>query len=164
MEHLPLRDIHLPAPVGWWPPAIGWWLLLGVLLLLIAIGVWGYRRWRRVTPVKLALAALDELRADGGRSEVDKLRQLAILMKRVALSRGPREDIAALSGEDWLRWLDQKTGDTRFSDGPGRLLADAPYRPVPPVDQLEALFALCREWLLGLDRRRSRKSGKRVAG
>lgn len=28
IEELPLRDIHLPETIGWFPPAIGWWLLI----------------------------------------------------------------------------------------------------------------------------------------
>jgi uncharacterized protein DUF4381 len=30
-----LRDIHLPEPVGWWPPAPGWWIIALLLFLLI---------------------------------------------------------------------------------------------------------------------------------
>ena len=30
-----LRDIHLPQPISWWPPAPGWWILLGLLLVSI---------------------------------------------------------------------------------------------------------------------------------
>jgi len=36
VSQLPLRDIHLPGPVGWWPPAIGWWLVAA--LVLVAFG------------------------------------------------------------------------------------------------------------------------------
>ncbi|MEJ2181709.1 MAG: DUF4381 domain-containing protein [Gammaproteobacteria bacterium] len=34
---LPLRDIHMPDTVYWWPLAIGWWILLGLLVAIVAI-------------------------------------------------------------------------------------------------------------------------------
>lgn len=54
-------------------------------------------------------------------------------------------------GEAWLRWLDQTLGEAQFSQGPGRWLAEAPYRPAPEAD-LEALLALCRSWLKALSK------------
>ena len=33
---LPLRDLHLPNPVGWWPLAPGWWFLIALALALMA--------------------------------------------------------------------------------------------------------------------------------
>ena len=46
---LPLRDIHLPEPVSWWPMAPGWWWVIGLLLLASAVvtGIILYRRYRR---------------------------------------------------------------------------------------------------------------------
>ena len=32
-SQLPLRDIHLPGAIGWWPPALGWWLLAALVLV-----------------------------------------------------------------------------------------------------------------------------------
>ena len=29
---LPLRDLHLPDAIGWWPPAPGWWVLFVLAL------------------------------------------------------------------------------------------------------------------------------------
>ena len=28
---LPLRDLHLPEPIGWWPLAPGWWVILWII-------------------------------------------------------------------------------------------------------------------------------------
>ena len=36
MNQPELRDIHLPDPLSWWPPAIGWWLLVIGSLALVA--------------------------------------------------------------------------------------------------------------------------------
>jgi len=52
---LPLRDIHLPEPVGWWPPAPGWWALLA--LALAGAAAWGWLAWRRRTRVRRAALA-----------------------------------------------------------------------------------------------------------
>ena len=42
-----LRDIHLPDPVSWWPPAPGWWIAVGIGFgLLAAAGIgFGLERW-----------------------------------------------------------------------------------------------------------------------
>ena len=46
VSQLPLRDIHLPGSVGWWPPAIGWWLLAALVLVGVALSALPYYRGR----------------------------------------------------------------------------------------------------------------------
>ena len=147
MEPLPLRDIHLPDPISWWPPAIGWWLLLGLVLLMSAGLVYGVRRWRRLTPARRALQALDRLESDSNMTVREKLQELSVLMKRVALSLNPRAAVAGLTGENWLRWLDETAGTVGFREGPGRRLAEAPYRPAPDATELAEVLEECRNWL-----------------
>ena len=31
-DQLPLRDLHLPEAVGWWPLAPGWWVLIALAI------------------------------------------------------------------------------------------------------------------------------------
>lgn len=147
---LPLRDIHLPAPIGWWPPAPGWWLLLFGIPALLLLSVWLWRFLRRQTPKKLALREWEAIvRSDA--AAVEKTRQLAILLRRVCLSVYPREEVAGLTGEAWLAFLDAPLKHKGFSEGVGRLLLDTPYRRDAQLD-VEALAALCREWLNSLPR------------
>lgn len=141
---LPLRDIHLPPPVGWWPPAPGWYAAPLAILALIGLCWWGWRRFRRLTARKATLRQLDAL-AKRDLSAAEKLRETALLLRRAALSAYPREEVAGLTGEDWLRFLDRQMKGSRFSEGPGRLLLDHPYRRHSDAD-LRELLSLCREW------------------
>ena len=149
---LPLRDIHLPPPVSWWPPALGWWLL-ALALLLLGAAIWSLLRWyRRGYLRRAARAALEQLFAEYQRHRDDRrlLRELSVLLRRIALSRFPRRDIARLSGAPWLAFLDQPLNGTPqakgFSRGPGRVLAEGPYATATELDPA-ALEHLCRIWL-----------------
>lgn len=128
---LPLRDLHLPDPVGWWPPAPGWW----VLLALAAIAaVWLTLRWlearRRQAPRRFALrrfkALCREYAKDG--DGVRLSRELSALLRRTMLAYAPRADVAGLTGERWLEFLDRGLDRPHFRDGDGRALLDWPYR------------------------------------
>jgi hypothetical protein len=146
-----LRDIHLPDPVGWWPPAPGWWLLAG-LVLLLGLGLWWLRRRaRRKALPRAAAAELTRLQrcyeADGDLAAL--LAGVSAWLRRVALQYFPRAEIAALNGEAWLARLDQVLGEDGFRQGPGRVLDTGPYQRQAAAD-VEALLALCRRWLTAL--------------
>ena len=147
MEPLPLKDIHLPSAVGYWPPAPGWWLVLIGLPLLVFASIYLYRRLTRKTALKTAkklLAALRQQPVDNRQTLI----QLSAILRRTAISRNPRATVASLSGAEWLRYLDGDFADAPFSQGIGHYLADGHYRPQAPDDaDIAALFALCERWL-----------------
>ena len=53
---LPLRDLHLPEAIGWWPLAPGWWVELAIVVVALGYGAWRmYKRWRFHAPRRYAL-------------------------------------------------------------------------------------------------------------
>ena len=144
-----LRDYHLPEAVSWWPLAPGWWLLLALLLLLALALAWWLLRLRRCRAA--ARQAADELRAlrvalSEQPDSAAFIRGLSRLLRRYAITAFPGEAAAALTGEDWLAFLDAHGGDGRFRDGPGRQLVEAPYRPAADV-AADELADLVRDWI-----------------
>ena len=139
-----LRDIHLPAPVSWWPPAPGWWAVLLLLLIVIGIAYTIYTRRRRNHWRKDALTELARLR-DVSHERV--LQDISVLLRRIAISRYPRHDVAALTGDSWLAFLDRTFDDgTSFRSGTGRVLLSGPYVNNTHVDAA-SLFSLCERWI-----------------
>ena len=133
-----LRDIHLPAEPGWWPPAVGWWLLA---LLLAAALIWLTRRlaarWRRFRPARRARALYREISRDlndGAASPLQYVHRTGELLKRFAIHGSRAPDMASESGEAWLRYLDERYGQPAFSRGPGRCLGTDRFRPDPEPD------------------------------
>jgi len=145
-QELPLRDIHLPAEIGFWPIAPGWWLMLGLLLLTgLGLLLWRRQRQRRHAR-RLALRRLARLEGGHGR---ELAAALSRLLRQSALCYYPRTEVAGLCGREWLAFLDRPFPDAPFSHGIGRVLAEAPYRRGSAYDA-EALRALCRDWLMRL--------------
>ncbi|MEX2524246.1 MAG: DUF4381 domain-containing protein [Gammaproteobacteria bacterium] len=149
---LPLRDIHLPAEIAWWPPAVGWWLLLAGIILIAVAAWWWYRRRRRLrfAATTLALKELEAIEADfraGICDAGDAVRRLSILMRRLSISLFPRSEAAGLTGEAWLSFLDGVLQRPAFSSGAGRVLHEGPYRPSVENEEVEPLLVLCREWI-----------------
>jgi hypothetical protein len=149
---LSLKDIHLPDPIGWWPPAPGWWLLALLVPLLFALTA-SWRRRRRFDPKRLAMQQLLDLQKLPNMTPSDKVKAMSVLLRRVSITLYGRPEAARLAGEDWLEFLDEGLQDRPFSRGVGRVLLDAPYRPDYSGD-LAPLFALCQRWLKHLPARR----------
>jgi len=98
-----LHDIILPSQLNPWPPLLVWLLLAILLVALIALALWQWRRYRRLAPVRAAQKQLVQLRAD----DRELPRQVHDLLKRTAMSYVARERVAELSVKDWYDWLDQ---------------------------------------------------------
>lgn len=149
LRELPLRDIHLPDQISWWPPAPGWWLLLLSLGAVIALLL--LKRSRHNPSVSIRAASLQELETIARKyqrhaNEQRLMRETSALLRRICLSLYPREQVASLTGEAWLAFLDRTLPGEQFSHGAGRILVDGPYRPEVQLDG-EALLALCHKWI-----------------
>lgn len=146
-EQLPLRDIHLPAEPSLWPLAPGWWVLVGIAVLILAFLVWQLaKKMKRRAFVRRVLAMLDTRMAAAGNNGAKVAAEVSMLLRRAALTRYPKQEVASLSGEPWLGFLDRTGGNGAFSTGAGRVLADGPWRPQAQVDAPQ-LKAVARRWL-----------------
>ncbi len=151
---LPLRDIHLPPPPGWWPPAPGWWAVLAVMVIAGLWGIWWRTRARRRrSAVAQATLELTRMRADAATTPAQLAAELSALLRRVCISLFPRQQVASLTGDSWLQFLDGICGGREFCHGPGRVLIQAPYRPGVSRQELDPVLDLCATWLVVARRR-----------
>lgn len=128
---LPLRDLHLPETIGWWPLAPGWWILIGLAALGLGYLAWRwYGAWVRNAPRRFALRELARCEADylEHGDPVTLGKQLSELLRRGMLAYAPREEIAGLTGEAWLQWLDRELPVPYFHTEGGKSLLTLPYR------------------------------------
>lgn len=147
-QTLPLKDIHLPETISFWPPAIGWWLILILFVLLLIAGWILFKKITRVTITKQATIVLQSIKNNPETTDLDKLQSLCIWLRRVAISSSPRHDVASLSGTSWLNYLDSSLDNTPFSKGIGKHIISSQYQQSLPDDvDLTHLFELCEHWL-----------------
>ncbi len=133
-----LKDIHLPVEPTWWPPAPGWWVLA---LIVIGLIIWAAGRlraaYRRRRPLKLARGYYDEVYSAFSRGEIDGpayLQQTNELLKRLYVHGVGDDRARSANDENWLAYLDARSGDNAFTQGPGRQLGNQRFQPTPDAD------------------------------
>ncbi len=146
---IPLRDIHLPEAVAWWPLAFGWWFLGGLALIAVsslAMRFYATRRHRAAgRELRKAMGALH-----AGEEPVYCAQRISITLRRFAMTvSGDPDRVAGLVGEGWLSFLDTCWKQTGFTRGAGRLLLSAPYTTVESLESERCLElgVLCIAWV-----------------
>jgi len=155
-----LADIHLPEPVGFWPPAPGWWIL--AVVLLIAAGLawrWYARERARREIVGHALAELDRCyqrytAADGDSETADERRlryvnEVNSVLRRVALVHFPGANVASLGGREWVDFIRENGDSSRLDDELAVALSYGRFQTRCDVNT-EALYDLGQAWIRSL--------------
>ena len=140
-----LRDIHLPEPVSWWPPAPGWWGL--ALFVLALFGLGAYLLFLSLQKKHHRKAALKELALLKKNSDPRiALEQIAALLRRVAIQSFGRKEVVGLTGRKWLELLDRTGGTDQFSCGAGEALGENLYRADCRIT-IDPIFQIAERWI-----------------
>lgn len=143
-----LQDLALPAAISPWPQTpLALSLSLLLVLTLLGLVCLQLRRWRSNRYRRSALATLDALQRHCT-ADPARLTELPTLLKLAALQAWPRESVAALSGPDWLAFIQQQCPGHRFPEVLGELAYWPPER-ILALGQGErsALLQSARVWL-----------------
>ena len=148
---LPLRDIHLPTAIAWWPPAPGWWLLAFVSLAgpLCGFLYWWWRRRMRLH--REALARLARLR-QAEVSPHQTAMAVSLLLREISLALDAAQPQTGLQGESWLARLDTLAPGLTQDPALRSALLTAPYDPQASFDTAAFTTAVER-WIRRLPRR-----------
>jgi len=134
-----LKDIHQPQPVSWWPPAYGWYILVALILIIgFIVGKSIYKYWRKKQRKKYALNSLNQLKqAYMKHHDTQYIAKAAVLLKRTVMTKYTRRQVATLTDENWLLFLDSISKSTEYSNGIGRKLLTLPYQEkAAPAEEL----------------------------
>ncbi len=156
---IPLRDVHLPNPISWWPPAPGWWVVVSAIVIVI-IAIFLYWKWHYRHRIKRsALIELKNIESSyNEHRDTHRLAQeLSRLARRAALATDPSRTGAAETGAAWSARLNSLSKSRDTAEAIKSVLERAPYRREESIDA-DAVLKAFRSWLV--DFRIPRKTQK----
>lgn len=143
-----LKDIHLPNPINWWPPAPGWWVVMIMVALVMSWFSWrSWRWWQAMKPKRQALKILEKIeqQSKASTSVSDVCAQISQLLRRVALTYYPVSDVAGLKNDAWIAFLNTHSKNVNFNAVREHLLV-YPYTNNVQAS-LNPLFDRTRTWI-----------------
>ena len=148
------QEISNPQTLTWFPLATGWYFIaafVSIFLgwkLFIAVKNYKANAYRRK-----ALRQLEKINTDfdsGNLSSKKYLQQLRQLLKATTLVVYSRQEVASLSGQQWVRFLNQSTDRDYFDKDILALMQSPTYRQQyeANADSLKRLSLCVAQWLV----------------
>ncbi|MFJ7355718.1 DUF4381 domain-containing protein [Phyllobacterium sp. NPDC097923] len=117
-----LADIALPPDVSWMPQTWGWAVLAGAICLALGWSIWRWaRRWRRNRYRREAINCLRQM------SMADLPGHVPVILKRTALAAWPRQQVASLTGKEWVTFLERAAPNHSLDSELARFIAELEY-------------------------------------
>ena len=144
-----IAEVQSPDAVSWIPATAGWKFVAAISLAVLARMLWRlWRRWRFNRYRRTALTQLASILARQA-EPTGQLSAISLLLKATALQVYPRTEVAALSGEQWICWLNSSAPEALFPANTSRLLSEAVFyrdAAVAPAE-IEQLASRARAWI-----------------
>ena len=144
-----LRDIHLPELPSFFPlPMIFW-----IVLFAVAAGVFLIREiWiysHKLTAKKYANREINRLAEQFNGNGYETASRVCSLLRRIALAKFKRENIAALSGRQWRRFLENTVKKPVFAGEVGDIVENIMYIPSDRFhyQNVGELILAAKEWI-----------------
>lgn len=148
-----LRDIHLPDPVSWWPPAPGWWILaIIVVTTLFFLSRWLIKRRANNCYRREAIQQLNRIATTANSLEpcnLGKCQALLTLLRRTAKTAYPQLSLESELTAPMLARLNHCCKQTVFDDSLQKSLGQLLYQATPNIsdDLLQQLQQGTEQWI-----------------
>lgn len=149
---IPIRDIHLPEAISWWPLAIGWWIVIALVLcalMLLYVYITKLNKPTLKRKAKAKIASIEKKFVET-QNPVLCVSEISMFFRQVVITDNNEKNVAGLTGQSWLEWLDKSLKEPEFSQGPGQLLINGPYQQNVNKNDVDQLLKLCHKWVNAL--------------
>jgi hypothetical protein len=125
-----IDEVILPTATTWWPNTVGWQIIaFFISVFAVRYAYQKGQRWWHDHYRREAIAKISELQNDSSVDILTVVENLPFYLKATALQAYSREQVAQLSGLEWVEFLNEKYGSMHFSNNLSEQLIRVSYRP-----------------------------------
>lgn len=154
-----LRDIHLPEPISWWPPAPGWWLLVIIILALLFFTIgWLIKHRAHNCYRREAIEQLKQIQT-ASINNLQQCQELLALLRCTAKTAYPELTLESELTPTLLSRLNQCCSQKVFDPKLQQQLGQLPYQASPEISDtlLQQLQQSTELWLKKHNQKYSQK-------
>ncbi len=149
-----VKDVEPLVGVSMFPLALGWWIVIFLIFTMLVWFIYGKvlsyfytKTWRYSVSRKLD-KIVENLEV---KNIKDSIKVITDILKRSAIKRYSREEVASLNGDKWIEWLEIRDLKNLNWKKHSDLLKNYPYMPEYKIQakekEIKELVSTIKEWL-----------------